>query len=249
LPRDGKLFINGDNEWTPRIVARTKASVVRVGLGGSNDWQATDVRPDKNGVAFRVAGPEKGLSGEYRINLLGRHQVINALLAVAVGGELGLGRAEIQRGLTECKPPRMRLQLWDLNGVRVLDDAYNANADSVIAALETLQDLPCKGRRIAVLGDMAELGAHSEAAHEEVGRRAAELGVAQLFAVGKMAAVIARGARSAGLNRVFEFDNVEAAASAVGKFVKSGDSLLLKASRAAKLERIAELLRAGDAKV
>ncbi len=69
----------------------------------------------------------------------------------------------------------MRMQFWEANGVRVLDDAYNANADSTIAALETLCDLPLQGRRVAVLGDMEELGAHSEAAHAEVGRRAAEL--------------------------------------------------------------------------
>src|SRR6266852_8948669 len=108
----------------------------------------------------------------------------------------------------------MRLQIWEHKGVRVLDDAYNANADSMLAALQTLQDLPCKGRRIAVLGDMAELGAQSEAAHEEVGRRAAELGVGQLFAVGKMAPIMARGARCAGLNRVFEFADVDTAAAA-----------------------------------
>ena len=137
----------------------------------------------------------------------------------------------------------MRLQLWEHKGVRVLDDAYNANADSMLAALQTLQDLPCRGRRVAVLGDMAELGAHSEAAHEEVGRRAADLGVGQLFAVGKMAPVMARGARGAGLNRVFEFEDVETAAAAVKSFVKDGDVLLLKASRAARLERISERLR------
>jgi UDP-N-acetylmuramoyl-tripeptide--D-alanyl-D-alanine ligase len=124
-----------------------------------------------------------------------------------------------------------------------LDDAYNANADSMLAALQTLLDLPCKGRRVAVLGDMAELGAHSEAAHEEVGRRAAELGVGQLFAIGKMAPVLARGAREAGLTRVLEFADVESAASAVKSFVKTGDLLLLKASRSARLERVAELLR------
>ena len=100
---------------------------------------------------------------------------------------------------------------------------------------------------MAVLGDMAELGAHSEAAHEEVGRRAAELGVGQLFAVGKMAPVMARAARDAGLNRVFEFADVETAAAAVKSFVKTGDVVLLKASRATRLERIAELLRAGEA--
>jgi UDP-N-acetylmuramoyl-tripeptide--D-alanyl-D-alanine ligase len=142
---------------------------------------------------------------------------------------------------------KMRLQPWDLNGVRVLEDVYNANADSMLAALQTLQELPCKGRRVAVLGDMAELGAHSEAAHEEVGRRAAELGIGQLFAVGKMASVMARGARGAGLNRVFEFADVDSAAAAVRSFLKSGDLLLLKASRAARLERVGEFLRSDGA--
>jgi UDP-N-acetylmuramoyl-tripeptide--D-alanyl-D-alanine ligase len=141
----------------------------------------------------------------------------------------------------------MRLQLWEHNGVSVLDDAYNANADSMLAALETLRELPCKGRRVAVLGDMAELGAHSEAAHEEVGRRAAELGIGQLFAVGKMAPLLARGARGAGLNRVLEFADVEGAGLALKSFLKNGDLLLLKASRAARLERIAQMLRGNDA--
>src|SRR5437870_13699538 len=108
----------------------------------------------------------------------------------------------------------MRMQLWEMGGVRVLDDAYNANADSMLAALQTLQELPCKGRRVAVLGDMAELGAHSEAAHEEVGRRVAELGIGQLFAVGKMAPVMARGARDAGLKRLLEFADVDTAGAA-----------------------------------
>jgi UDP-N-acetylmuramoyl-tripeptide--D-alanyl-D-alanine ligase len=141
----------------------------------------------------------------------------------------------------------MRLELSEAGGVRVLDDAYNANADSVRAALQTLVEVPCTGRRVAVLGDMAELGAHSEAAHEEVGRCAAELGVGQLFAIGKMAPVTARAARDAGLNRVFEFADVETAAPVVKSFVRSGDLLLLKASRVMRLERIGELLRSGEA--
>jgi len=165
------------------------------------------------------------------------------LLAMAVGAELGLSRAEIERGLAECQPPKMRMQLWESNGVRVLDDAYNANADSMLAALQTLQDIPCKGRRVAVLGDMAELGAQTEAAHIEVGRRTAEAGVGQLFAIGEMAPVMAKAARDAGLNRVFEFVDADTAASAVKSFVKPGDVVLLKASRVARLERVAEALR------
>jgi UDP-N-acetylmuramoyl-tripeptide--D-alanyl-D-alanine ligase len=246
LPAGGVLFMNGDSEWTPQIVHRTRARAVRVGVGDKNDWRASNIRVANQGVAFRVETPGADFSGDYRINLLGRHQVMNALLAMAVGAELGLSRAEIERGLAECQPPKMRMQLWEFHGVRVLDDAYNANADSMLAALQTLQDMPCKGRRVAVLGDMAELGSHSEAAHIEVGRRTAEAGVGQLFAIGKMAAVMGQAARDAGLNRVFEFADADSAASAVKSFVKAGDVVLLKASRVARLERVAEALRNGD---
>jgi UDP-N-acetylmuramoyl-tripeptide--D-alanyl-D-alanine ligase len=246
LPAGGKLFIHAGAEWIQSISRRTRAPVVTIGESPDNDWRARDLRPDKLGLSFRVEGPSAQYSGEYRVNLLGRHQAVNALMAIALGAELALSSSEIERGLRECKPARMRLQVWEVNGVRVLDDAYNANADSMLAALRTLQDMPCRGRRLAVLGDMAELGTHSEAAHEEVGRHAAELGVGQLFAVGKMAPIMARAARDAGLARVLEFADVETAAAAVKQFVRDGDVLLLKASRATRLERVAEWLRSGQ---
>jgi UDP-N-acetylmuramoyl-tripeptide--D-alanyl-D-alanine ligase len=246
LPADGKLLVCGDNEWAARIASRTQAQVVRVGLTEGNDWRARSTRPDTKGVTFRVDAPDAVFGREYRINLLGRHQVVNALFAIAVGQELGLDREEIQRGLADCQPAKMRMQCYEVHGLRLLDDAYNANADSMAAALETLTELPCKGRRVAVLGDMAELGAQSESAHAEVGRRAAELGVGQLFAVGKMAPVMAQAARDAGLNRVIEFADVEVAAAALKTFLKTGDVILLKASRTTRLERIAEVLKAGN---
>ncbi len=243
LPADGRLFVNGDSEWTETIVRRTRAAVVRLGLGEKNDWRVKGIRLDKSGATFRVEAPKAEFSGEYRVNLLGRHQVVNALFAVAVSEELGLGRPAVRDGLAECKPAKMRMQFWEAGGVRVIDDAYNANADSTVAALETLCALPLQGRRVAVLGDMAELGAQSEAAHAEVGRRAAELGIGQLFAIGTMAPVVAAAARAAGLSRVIEFADVEAAKHAVKKFLKSGDVVLLKASRTSRLERIAETLK------
>ena len=244
LPANGKLFLNGDSEWSEKIAARTPAQVVRVGIGEKNDWCAKKIRLDKSGVTFQVTAPKEEFCGAYRINLLGQHQVANALFAIALGAELGLDRAEIQDGLVACPPPKMRLNFFEANGVRVLDDSYNANADSTIAALETLCGLPLQGRRVAVLGDMAELGAHSAAAHAEVGRRAAELKLGQLFAIGKMAAVTGKAARDAGLMRVFEFAEVEAALNVVKGFLKPGDVVLLKASRVSRLERIAEMLKA-----
>ena len=245
LPANGTLFVNGDNDWTERIAARTKAKIVRVGLGEKNNWRAEKIRLDKNGSTFQIHTAKEEFCGEYRINLLGRHQVVNALFAAAVSEELGLGRPAVRDGLAECQPPKMRMQFWEANGVRILDDAYNANADSTIAALETLCDLPLQGRRVAVLGDMEELGAYSESAHAEIGRRTAELKIGQLFSVGRMAGVVAKAARDAGLTRVIEFENVESAMKAIKNFLKAGDVVLFKASRASRLERIAEMLKAG----
>lgn len=245
LPADGVLFVNGDCPATESIAARTRARVVRVGFGPGNDWCASGVRCDERGQSFQVTSPESAFNGAYRIGLLGRHQVLNALLAGAVGTEVGLTSEQIRRALAGCTPPKMRLQLWEANGVRVLDDAYNANADSMLAALQTLHDLPCTGRRVAVLGDMAELGVHSVAAHVEVGRRAAELGVNRLFAVGKMAGHLAGAARAAGLSAVTEIAEVTGAGEAVRSELKPGDVVLLKASRSTRLERVGEVIRNG----
>lgn len=247
LPADGKLFVNGDSEFAPALAGRTKAAVVRVGFEEICDWRALSIRMSKEGTSFRVAAPNSIFEGEYHIKLVGRHQVANALFAVALGAELGLSPEQIRQGLAECQAAKMRLQLYEQNGVRILDDSYNANADSVVAALRTLVELPSKGRTVAVLGDMAELGRHTESAHREVGRIAAELGVGQLFTVGEMASVTAEAARKAGLVRVMQFKDIDAAAVAVKNIIKPGDLLLLKASRVARLERIAELLRGEEA--
>jgi UDP-N-acetylmuramoyl-tripeptide--D-alanyl-D-alanine ligase len=247
LPADGTLFVNGDGEWAKRLAQRTRAKVVQVGLGAANDWRAREVRVDEQGVQFTVDAPQAEYSGEYRTALIGRHQAVNALFALATAAELNLSRAQMARGLAECRPAKMRMQLWHWNGAQVLDDAYNANADSTLAALETLRDMPCAGRRAVVLGDLAELGAHTHAAHEETGRRAAQLGLDRLFAVGKMAAVTANAARAAGLAAADEFADATAAAAAVKEFLRPGDVLLLKASRAARLERLAEALKATPA--
>ena len=247
LPVDGQLLVNGDSEWAERLAARSRAKVVRVGFNEGNDWRAGRLQLDEQGARFWVDTAQAEYAGEYRLGLIGRHQVANALFAIAIGAGLKLAPAEIRKGLAECRPAKMRMQFWDWNGVRVLDDAYNANADSMLAALETLRDLPCAGRRIAVLGDMAELGPHTRAAHEEAGRRAAEVGVDRLFAIGNMAGVTAAAARAAGLQAADEFEEVGAATEAVRRYLQPGDLVLLKASRAAKLERLAEALRPPEA--
>ena len=242
LPAAGTLFINGDSAWAPMIAQRTKAKVVLVGLAPNNEWRAAQTTVGDNGVVFTVNAPHTRYSGTYSVQLLGAHQVTNALLALAVGARLGLEPEELRRGLATAEQPKMRLQLWERNGVRVLDDAYNANADSTLAALQTLHDLPVEGRRIAVLGDMAELGEHTQTAHREVGRRAAELGIDKLFTVGRWAGETAAAARAGGMEDVSVCTDVALVIEELKNFIQTGDLLLLKGSRVAGLERVGAAL-------
>lgn len=244
LPPGGLLLINGDGYGADELQRRTSARVARVGSGSGNDWRITDIRFGPEGSRFTVNTDDLDFAGSYAIKLLGSHQVVNATYAIVVGKELGLGRAEIQRGLASCTGAKMRLQPKRIDDFLVLDDAYNANADSMQAALETLRAYPCRGRRIAVLGDMGELGDTSISAHEEVGRGVAENGIDCLVAVGRSSKIMGSAARSAGLREVLELPEVEKAGPAVTDLVKSGDVILVKASRSTRLERVIEYLSA-----
>jgi UDP-N-acetylmuramoyl-tripeptide--D-alanyl-D-alanine ligase len=244
LPPGGFLVMNGDGYGAEELVRRGKARVIRVGTGPKNDWRISSIRMGAEGTRFQLSTDIKDFSGEYVTRLLGTHQVVNATYSVVVGKELGLDRAEIQRGLAACSGAKMRLQLKQIDDFLVLDDAYNANADSMHAALETLQTFPCKGRRIAVLGDMAELGESSVTAHEEIGRRAAAGEIDYLVAVGKNSKIMAAAARGAGLRQVLDLREVEKAGPAVTDIVQPGDLVLVKASRSTRLERVIEFLAA-----
>jgi UDP-N-acetylmuramoyl-tripeptide--D-alanyl-D-alanine ligase len=242
IPAGGVVFLNGDNVWSTDIGRRTRARIVKVGLNDKCDYSAREITLSENGVTFFVKSTRGKIDGEFRLKLLGRHQVVNALFAIAVGDELGLTHDEIARGISECAPPKMRMQYYAAKGIGVLDDAYNANADSMLAALETLRDMPARNRRVAVLGDMAELGNEAAAAHSEVGEKAASLKIDQLFAVGQLASGIAQAARRKGLKNVAEFTDVEEAGNRIKDFVRDGDLVLVKASRAMKMERIVQQL-------
>lgn len=243
LPATGMLYLPDHGAWWPGVIARTAARVVRVGHGPAAAWRVLRSEADARGTTFEVAAPAAALAGTYRVNLLGAHQVGNALLALAVGGDLGLGREELQRGLAACPPPRLRLQVWEHAGVRVLDDCYNANPDSMLAALATLAAQPAAGRRVAVLGPMAELGAAAAGAHAAVGRAAGEAGVDLLLAAGAHAETTVAAARAAGTAAAASA-SVEALGAALREAVRPGDVVLIKASRGARYERVGAALRA-----
>lgn len=244
LPPQGFLVINGEGYGADALAARTRARVIRAGTGPKNHWRISAVAMDAQGTRFRLECDWQDFSGEYVTRLLGKHQVVNATYAVVVGRELGLGRAEIQRGLETCYGAKMRLQLKQIDDFLVLDDAYNANADSMHAALDTLQSFPCRGRRIAVLGDMAELGESSATAHREIGSRAAAGKIDFLVAVGKSSAIMAAAARDGGLRQVVDLADIDQAGPTVTEIVRPGDVVLVKASRSTRLERVVEFLTA-----
>jgi UDP-N-acetylmuramoyl-tripeptide--D-alanyl-D-alanine ligase len=245
LPPDGCLFANGDIEGLEAIRARCRATVVTVGAGEGCDWRIAGIALDDEGTTFELISPKGDWSGAYRINLLGHQNARNAVLAIALAAELGLSREELDQGLQCCRPASMRMEMQTLGGVRIINDAYNSNPDSLLAALETMESFPAGGKRIAVLGDMAELGQASESAHVEAGRFAARLGLDGLVAVGQWADTTVRAAQEAGLANVAAFDDVNVAGQALAKKLEPGDVVLIKGSRAAKMERIIEAFSEG----
>jgi UDP-N-acetylmuramoyl-tripeptide--D-alanyl-D-alanine ligase len=243
LPPDGLLVLPGDQPWTDAVVARTRARVVRTGTASGCDWQVVGMEVDADGTTFAVRCVRPELNGEYRVNLVGRHQVSNAVLALAVAAEFGLGRDELRRGLLSCGPAKWRMNRWEFEGVQVIEDCYNANPDSMAAALETLRGFPCSGRRVVVMGGMAELGRHGPRAHARMGHRVAELGLDWLVGVGRDAALAVDAAVGEGMGSAVAVDAVEGAAAALRAYLRPGDCLLIKGSRSARLERLGALLR------
>ncbi len=235
----GVLFLDGDSPFASTLASRTGARVVRVGFGGANDWSAEIVSMDWTSTLFRVRSPHPAWSGMYSMNLPGRHSVPNALYALAVSCELGVEPAAARDGLAAFHPASRRLACREVAGVRILDDTYNANADSMLAALRTFAELPCAGRRWAVLGDMAELGEATEEAHREVGLAAARLGIGPIVAIGRRSAITVEASGRAA-DRAF--GDAEPAARLLLGELRSGDAVLVKASRSSALDRVVDRL-------
>jgi UDP-N-acetylmuramyl pentapeptide synthase len=168
--------------------------------------------------------------------------VRNALLAVAAGRIFGLSLEECAEGLRSLQLTKGRLEQKLIRGIQVVDDTYNANPDSMSAALRTISEMPGNGRRIAVLGRMGELGAETERGHRQVGEVAAELKFEYVITVGEEASWIAEEASRGGVETL-KCTTMEEAASALRELAREGDVVLVKGSRSARMERIVEALQ------
>ena len=250
LPADGVAVLNADDTVVRGMAAVTAARVVLVGEAADAEVRATDVRLDAGGRAsFTLTSP----AGErpVALGLVGRHHVANALAVVATALELGLTLDAVVAALEAATPvSRWRMEVTERpDGVTVVNDAYNANPDSMRAALLALERMGEGRRTWAVLGTMLELGEESEPLHAEVGEEAVARGVDELLVVGRPAAALADGARGAlsgtgASTRVRTVEDADAAEALLRAELEPGDVVLFKSSRDAGLRLLGDRLAA-----
>jgi UDP-N-acetylmuramoyl-tripeptide--D-alanyl-D-alanine ligase len=240
IPAEGTVILNADDLFTARIAARTRGKVILAGTTGGA-IRASEINQSGSGTDFTI------LEGAHRcraqLPVPGLHMVQNALLAVAAGRVFGLSLEECAAGLVAAPLTKARLQVKEIHGVQFLDDSYNANPDSMKAALRTLVELDADGRKIAVLGEMRELGDQSRSGHREVGETAAALKVDHLIAIGNLAATMAEAAKQAGLENSSIVASTADAAELLEELAAPGDLVLIKGSRLARTEDVIEAFR------
>lgn len=238
LPEDGVLFVNGDDDLLPGLKSSCKHKVVTFGLGFNCDWQASELQEADKGTFFTCQS-KSGEKCQLFVPAAGLHNVRNALASMAVARHLGVPAEDAARAIGAYKPPAMRQQVLEVNGLTIIDDSYNASPDSMCSAIDVLMSRNVTGKRVAVLADMLELGDYSRQGHFDVGRYAAEKGVEMLVAVGPLSRDIAEGY---GDNAMWFGTNSEAA-DYLNTVLSRGDAVLVKGSRGMKTDEIAEKLK------
>ncbi len=233
----GTVILNADDPFTASIAARARAKVILAGTTAGM-IRASEISQSGSGTDFTM------LEGAHRcraqLPVPGLHMVQNAMLAVAAGRVFGLSLEDCAAGLVAAPLTKARLQIKEIHGVQFIDDTYNANPESMKAALRTLVELDADGKRIAVLGEMGELGSESERGHREVGETAATFGIDQLITIGDLGELIARAAQAGGLEKTTAVISTSEAAELLGEIAEPGDLILVKGSRSARTERVIE---------
>ena len=239
LPEGAPLVLNGDDPFLRKAQLPEHVRPVWFSLGDEGaDVCALSIQQEADGMSFVLEDHEEG-TFVVRLPAMGRHNVANALAAYCAATRLGLNARKVIAGLGGFEQTGMRQKVVHSHGVDVIEDCYNANPDSMKAALAMFREYPCK-RRFALLGDMLELGDFSREAHEEVGRQAADSGVNLLVTYGEQARRTAVTAAARGLP-TFHADTYQQAAEVLLERMQPGDALLVKASRGMALEKVLEI--------
>ncbi|MFF0088708.1 UDP-N-acetylmuramoyl-tripeptide--D-alanyl-D-alanine ligase [Streptomyces canus] len=253
LPAEGAAILNADDPLVRAMASRTKAKVILFGESGEADVRAENVRVTDSGQPAFMLHTPSGAS-EVTMRLYGEHHVSNALAAAAVAHELGMSASEIATALSEAGSlSRWRMEVTERpDGVTIVNDAYNANPESMRAALRALAAMGRGRRTWAVLGKMAELGDEALAEHDAVGRLAVRLNVGKLVAVGgREASWLQLGAYNEGSwgEESVHVSDAQAAVDLLRSELRPGDVVLVKASRSVGLESVAQALLDAEGEV
>jgi UDP-N-acetylmuramoyl-tripeptide--D-alanyl-D-alanine ligase len=242
ISADGAVVLNADD---PRVFGMRGASRARVRTFGAMkaaDIRATEIADTPAGVSFVLQIPAGRRT--VRLRFAGRHNVTNALAAAGVGVALGLPLEQIASGLEAARPAKGRCVWRRAGALRILDDTYNANPVSVLAALDTLRASAGGMRRVVVLGDMLELGSIADALHQEMGRAVAASGAAEFVGLGRRSRIAVEAAREAGLSESHHAETFEDTVAHLLKRLAPGDAVLVKGSRGMRMERVVDALLA-----
>lgn len=245
LTRDGFAALNYDDEYIRDMIPRfPNLEINLISLENENvDFYADSIEVIEEGEETKFTIHHDESSYVVIMDRVGKHNIYNALSAVAVAKELGISWADIQLGLQDIQVTGLRQEIRKIDGIKIINDTYNANPLSMKAGIDSLNAMDSK-RRIAVLGAMLELGPVEDAAHKEIGKYLYRQNIDVLVAVGEIGETIAQGAARAGMPKknIYIYQNNEDAASFLSKVMTSGDTILVKGSRALGMEEIVDLL-------
>lgn len=231
------VIINSDDEYLSRI-KNDKLRIIRYGLGEHSDFRARLVSTGRNRIKFIVN--EKY---EYEINLLGIHNVYNALAAISAASIFKIPYRVVRKSVYDYKPAYMRLNLKNINGLEVIDDSYNSNPLSMKSALDVICNYHARSRWV-VTGDMMELGRMAESFHKMIGRAIAESKIEGLLTLGKLSKYTLSEARKYGMKSLWHCSTHGEIADILNKVARSGDAVLIKGSRGMRMEEVIKKLKA-----
>ncbi len=236
LKDGGTLIVNADDPRLCKVKTTRKMKVLTFGVNRGT------IRPEKlvwneNACATFYIGRTK-----FALNVQGIHNLYDALAAIAVGITFGVSKTDIAKALNAYRATNMRMEFKKANGFKIVSDCYNANPSSTKMALQTIGNMKAPGKRIAVLGDMLELGKQSGELHAQIGAMVPEMNFDLLLTVGKDARNYVKGAKAKGMKAVFHFDSVDDIIEFLKGTVAEGDVLLVKGSRGMHMERVVDAL-------
>jgi UDP-N-acetylmuramoyl-tripeptide--D-alanyl-D-alanine ligase len=241
LPSSGFAVLPGDDPILRQMADRAPCPIIFVGEGDDNHLRATRVEASFEGLRFDAEGCS------FDVPICGRHHLTSVLCAIAIAREVGVRSQSIAQGLSHFEPVEGRSRVLTIGSWTVIDDAYNSSPKSMAAACQMLRELelPGIGQRILVLGDMKELGPAAAAEHNQIGSLAARLQIDLLLACGSHADDIAHGAERAGMDphRIAAAPDIDTLKAVLDCWLEPGDVILIKGSRATRMERMIEWLR------